>query len=55
MLGMPSLLAMGQRAVEGLRRRVEAEGQLGDGADGTGHGEGTVNGVDPRIELMKMP
>lgn len=55
MLGMPSLLAMGQRAVEGLRRIVEAEGQLDVGGDGTGQSEGTVNGHDPRIELMKMP
>ncbi|SPJ72405.1 related to polyketide synthase [Fusarium torulosum] len=49
MLGMPSLMAMGQRAVEGLKARVEAEGDVADGT------EGTVNGVDPRIELLKMP
>jgi aryl carrier-like protein len=49
MLGMPSLMAMGQRAVEGLKAKVEAEGDVADGT------EGTVNGVDPRIELLKMP
>ena len=49
MLGMPSLMARGQRAVEGLKARVEAESDVPHGTDRT------VNGVDPRIGLLKMP
>ena len=59
MLATPTLLALGQRAVEGLRHRVAAErmaalGQTHEATTSDDANEHGVNVVDPRL-VMKMP
>ncbi|KXJ86841.1 KR domain-containing protein [Microdochium bolleyi] len=54
MLATPTLLALGQRAVEGLKQRIAAEGLSGGEEKGQNQETSNAHGVDARI-AVRMP